>query len=97
MDFGNEQTGDIWVQKLTQNNSKRYVILFMMLIFADSPLGVLVQFIEQKDREPPDEEPVIVGTKATAKKFDWYKRWLKWTDQKKILFFKNYKKRNEGK
>ena len=52
----------------------------MMLIFADSPLGVLVKFIEQKDREPPDEEPVIVGTKATAKKFDWYKRWLKWTD-----------------
>lgn len=44
-----------------------------MLIFADSPLGLLVKLIEQKDREPQDEEPVI-GTKATAKKFDWYKR-----------------------
>ena len=46
----------------------------MMLSFADSPLSLLVKFIEQKDREPQDEEPVIVGTKVTAKKFDWYKR-----------------------
>ena len=53
-----------------QNNSKRYVILFIMLISADSLLGVLVKFIEQKDKEPQDEEPAIVGTKASAKKFD---------------------------
>ena len=58
------------MQKLLQNNSKRYVILFMMLTSADSLLGVLVKFIEQKDKEPQDEEPVIVGTKATANKFD---------------------------